>query len=107
MSENAAALHKRVLAERFVLWCQAARAKAKADRRTLRSDDWKSRYKPPVDIDLDALADLPSKWRWTSFDTFAATFQYGPRFGENEYADEGVPTLRTTDMTFRGTDYPE
>lgn len=27
---------------------------------------------------------------------------YGPRFGKEQYADMGVPTIRTTDMDFRG-----
>lgn len=27
---------------------------------------------------------------------------YGPRFGKEQYAEEGVPTVRTTDMDFRG-----
>jgi type I restriction enzyme S subunit len=27
---------------------------------------------------------------------------YGPRFGAEDYSEEGVPTIRTTDMDFRG-----
>lgn len=100
--ETAVDLLHRVGTERFHLWCQVAQAKARADGRALRGDSWKSRYEPAITIDCETLGDLPETWNWTSFDTFAASFQYGPRFGESEYTDDGVPTVRTSDMNFRG-----
>lgn len=100
--ESAAALLHRIGAERFDLWCQVAKAKARADERILRGDSWKSRYEQPITIDCETLGDLPETWKWTAFDTFVASFQYGPRFGESEYTDNGVPTVRTSDMNFRG-----
>lgn len=100
--EPAVALLDRVAVERFDLWCQVAHAKARSDERILHGDAWKSRYEQPITIDCESLGDLPDTWKWTAFDTFAASFQYGPRFGESEYTDDGVPTIRTSDMNFRG-----
>lgn len=102
--ETAATLSNRIQSERFDLWCQVAQAKAKSDGRTLAGDSWHARYEPAIEIDTGELSAIPATWKWTSFDTFVASFQYGPRFGESEYttATEGVPTVRTSDMNFRG-----
>jgi type I restriction enzyme S subunit len=100
--EDASTLLDRVSSERMALWCETARAKAKAESRTLQGDSWKSRYQSPLKIETGDLFDLPATWTWAPFDTFSASFQYGPRFGEDEYTTEGVPTIRTSDMNFRG-----
>jgi type I restriction enzyme, S subunit len=76
--------------ERFSLWCASARAKARAHGRTLEGISWQSRYERPREIGaVDTLPEIPESWRWASFDSFAASFQYGPRFGEDEYVTRG------------------
>lgn len=100
--EPAAILIERMNKERFSIWCEAAEAKAKSERRVLRGDSWQSRYQQPIHLETDEQSDLPESWQWAPFDTFAGSFQYGPRFGENEYTVDGVPTIRTSDMGYRG-----
>ena len=44
--------------------------------------------------------ELPAGWEWCRFGTCWQDSFYGPRFGKNEYVDQGgYPTIRTTDMT--------
>ncbi len=102
--ERSESLATRIASERFDLWCDAMHRKAKADGRQLTGTAWKDRYEEPCEINLNKLPQLPSNWMWKSFDSFTAQFQYGPRFGEGEYteADNGIPTVRTSDMNFRG-----
>ena len=89
--------------ERLALWCETMHAKAMAEGRALQGMAWKSRYQAPAAMRDTELHDLPDSWAWRSFDHFAAQFQYGPRFAEDEYVSVGgVPTIRTSDMDFRG-----
>lgn len=41
-------------------------------------------------------------WRSVTISDVLIGSFYGPRFGAEDYSDEGVPTIRTTDMDFRG-----
>jgi type I restriction enzyme S subunit len=69
-----------------------------------RDAKWeRGRLKPPVAYEDSELSDLPEGWTWRSFDTFVTDSFYGPRFAENEYSDKGVPTIRTTDISFDGS----
>ncbi len=46
---------------------------------------------------------LPKSWQWVRFGLLWQSSYYGPRFGKNEYVPtNGVPTIRTTDMTTKG-----
>jgi len=47
--------------------------------------------------------DLPDGWENAPFSKFIESSFYGPRFGKEDYASEGVPTIRTTDIAFDGT----
>ena len=47
--------------------------------------------------------DLPEGWRNAPLSEFLESSFYGPRFGKESYASEGVPTIRTTDMGFDGS----
>ncbi len=102
--ERSDSLSARIATERFDLWCDAMHRKAKANGRELTGTTWKDRYEEPFEITVKHLPELPSSWMWKSFDSFTAQFQYGPRFGEGEYTDtnNGIPTVRTSDMDFRG-----
>lgn len=46
--------------------------------------------------------DVPVTWRWTPLSTLLFSSFYGPRFGSDEYSNDGIPTIRTTDMTSDG-----
>lgn len=41
-------------------------------------------------------------WKETSIDSICESSFYGPRFGKNDYVTDGIPTIRTTDMTSKG-----
>ena len=43
--------------------------------------------------------DLPSSWLLVAVSDVLWSSFYGPRFGADEYISNGVPTIRTTDMT--------
>ena len=60
-------------------------------------------FRPPAPMRTTELVSIPSSWTWQPFDTFVTDSFYGPRFGENEYSEKGVPTIRTTDIEFGGT----
>ena len=53
--------------------------------------------------DAGSAEDLPDGWRNAPFSGFIESSFYGPRFGKESYASEGVPTIRTTDMGFDGS----
>lgn len=44
----------------------------------------------------------PDDWQETEFGELVQSSFYGPRFGAEDYTGKGVPTIRTTDMDFRG-----
>lgn len=41
-------------------------------------------------------------WQETNIDSVCHSSFYGPRFGKEDYVKDGVPTIRTTDMTLNG-----
>ena len=41
-------------------------------------------------------------WRDISFQDLVVSSFYGPRFAADDYSDFGIPTIRTTDMDYRG-----
>ncbi|WP_165279853.1 restriction endonuclease subunit S [Paenibacillus protaetiae] len=65
-------------------------------------------------LDKAFRGELTKKWREESFGSAEQNWEittigavcsesfYGPRFGKNEYSTEGIPTIRTTDMTKNG-----
>jgi len=68
-----------------------------------RKANWeRGPFRPPISMQNSELVNLPASWTWQPFDAFVTDSFYGPRFGESEYAEEGVPTIRTTDIAFGG-----
>ncbi|HAS6027800.1 TPA: restriction endonuclease subunit S [Vibrio vulnificus] len=62
----------------------------------------KQKALPPISGDEKPF-ELPSGWEWCRLGHIWQDSFYGPRFGKNEYVDEGgYPTIRTTDMTKDG-----
>jgi len=65
-------------------------------------------------LDKAFRGELTRKWREERFRTHEQNWEittigdvcsesfYGPRFGKNEYSSEGIPTIRTTDMSKNG-----
>jgi type I restriction enzyme, S subunit len=53
--------------------------------------------------DQDIDGELPPNWQNQQFEKFITSSFYGPRFGAESYIPDGVPTIRTTDITFDGT----
>ncbi len=43
------------------------------------------------------------KWKNATFSEIIESSFYGPRFGKESYSSVGVPTIRTTDITFDGS----
>lgn len=46
--------------------------------------------------------ELPEGWEWVRCGSIMVDSFYGPRFASSDYSTEGVPTIRTTDMTSDG-----
>ncbi|HIF9529174.1 TPA: restriction endonuclease subunit S [Photobacterium damselae] len=62
----------------------------------------KQKALPPI-ADNEKPFDLPNGWEWCRLGGFWQDSFYGPRFGKEEYVDDGgYPTIRTTDMTLDG-----
>ena len=55
----------------------------------------------PVEDD-DVPFDVPKYWKWVRLGEVLSSSFYGPRFGAEEYSEQGIPTIRTTDMTVDG-----
>ncbi len=47
--------------------------------------------------------EIPSTWTVARIRNICVDSFYGPRFGRDEYVADGVPTIRTTDMTDNGS----
>lgn len=43
--------------------------------------------------------EIPKDWVWCRLGTILEHTFYGPRFGKSEYVEDGIPTIRTTDMS--------
>lgn len=52
--------------------------------------------------DDDVPFDVPKYWKWVRLGGVLSSSFYGPRFGAEEYSEQGIPTIRTTDMTVDG-----
>ena len=53
---------------------------------------------------LDSYADgNPSNWNLINFGELTESSLYGPRFSKKDYVSDGIPTVRTTDISFAGT----
>lgn len=105
-AEPASKLLERIRSERRRQWEAAELAKMKAKGKAPKDDEWKAKYEEPEPVDASELPELPSTWCWASFDELVQNSLYGPRFGESDYVPNGVPTVRTTDMTRSGAVSP-
>ncbi len=54
-------------------------------------------------VEDDLLTELPSEWTTVRLESLVLDSFYGPRFSSEQYTETGgVPTVRTSDMDFRG-----
>ncbi|MCB0209665.1 MAG: restriction endonuclease subunit S [Anaerolineae bacterium] len=73
------------------------------EKKRLAETETFRKSKPLPQINKDKIPfDLPPGWEWTKIDQVCLESFYGPRFGKNEYVKNGIPTIRTTDMTING-----
>lgn len=100
--EPAPALLKRLLKERRHRWEQAELAKMKAKGKLPKDDKWKAKYKEPATPNTEGLPELPEGWCWATVEQVAWFSLYGPRFSSDDYSEEGVFVLRTSDVSDRG-----
>ena len=53
-------------------------------------------------LETQYFQNLPESWKLVQIRDICKNSFYGPRFGKNEYVTDGIPTIRTTDMTESG-----
>jgi restriction endonuclease S subunit len=72
---------------------------AEKDKRITEGKIKRDKPLPPIAEDEQPFA-MPEGWKWVRLaDVWQSSF-YGPRFGNEEYLNEGgIPTIRTTDMS--------
>ena len=99
--EPASELLARAADERREIWERCELAKFRSAKKEPKKG-WKNKYKPAGAFERAPLYQIPEMWEWISFNQILAQFQYGPRFAKGEYVDDGIPTLRTSDMNFKG-----
>jgi len=46
--------------------------------------------------------EIPDGWVWCRLEEITESSFYGPRFSNSDYVSNGIPTIRTTDMTDNG-----
>ena len=61
----------------------------------------KEKELPPIKPE-DIPFEIPENWVWCRLGDICESSFYGPRFGKSEYVVNGIPTIRTTDMTDNG-----
>ncbi len=67
--EPASRLLERILKERRQKWEEFESEKHKVTNKSPKNEDWKKRYKEPIDFDFDDEMELPSEWVQTSLDS--------------------------------------
>ena len=92
--EPAAALLRRILAERRRRWEEAELARMEAARRTPTNDKWKVKYREPTEPHTAVLPSLPEGWCWSTVNQFAFDVRYGSSTKSQPYSAAGVPMLR-------------
>lgn len=85
--EGAAALVKQA---------QLIEAQSPTKKKRERSEAWQDEEAP------ERNDEIPGTWCWSSVGTFVSDSFYGPRFSSEEYAESGVPTIRTSDIDRNG-----
>lgn len=99
--ETGEELLERILVERRKRWEEEYRAKYEAKGKQ-PPKGWQDRYKEPEGPETDDLPDPPDGWCWANLSQLKSYSLYGPRFSSDDYEDQGVLVLRTTDISDDG-----
>lgn len=91
--EPADKLLTRILAARRQSWEKAERAKLKAQGRAPKGEEWRNRYKEPMEFAEVSNAELPTTWEWCSLDAVSWSSSYGTST-KCSYDANGVSVLR-------------
>lgn len=99
--EPASKLLERILTERRQKWEEQQLEQFKAKGKIPKNDRWKDKYEVPsvVACHVDV---VDESWLKVNLGILKFYSIYGPRFSSNDYSDDGVIVLRTTDMDERG-----
>jgi type I restriction enzyme S subunit len=97
VTETAAALLARILAERRGRWEEAQLAKLKAAGKS-PPKDWRAKYSEPTANDTTHLPMLPEGWCWVSLDQLSIFTTSGSRGWAEYYSQEGPLFVRSQDI---------
>lgn len=100
--EPADKLLDRILRERRARWEADTLAKMIASGNAPKDDRWKQKYSEPSAPDTTGLPAVPAGWCWTSLNQLKTRSIYGPRFSSEDYSEDGIIVLRTTDISQTG-----
>lgn len=75
--------------------------RAEKERRAREAGKKPDKPLPPVTPEEMPFA-LPEGWVWCRLGELLESSFYGPRFSDSAYIKNGIPTIRTTDMTDKG-----
>jgi type I restriction enzyme S subunit len=100
--EPADKLLQRILRERRAR-CEAdTAAKTQASGRGSNKGRPTSKYEAHTSVTNGELPPLPAGWTWTSLSELKQFSIYGPRFSSDDYTQDGIVVLRTTDISPSG-----
>lgn len=75
--------------------------KAEKDKLIAEKKLKKEKELPPIKPE-EIPFEIPKNWVWCRLGEICEESFYGPRFGKGDYVTNGIPTIRTTDMTDDG-----
>jgi restriction endonuclease S subunit/predicted ATPase len=96
--ETGETLLHRLLAARRTCWEENELQRLHANGKEPKDDKWKSRYPAPTRSIITNLPQKPQEWCWTNLSQLKVFSIYGPRYSRNDYANDGVAVLRTSDI---------
>ncbi|WIG97932.1 restriction endonuclease subunit S [Myxococcus sp. SDU36] len=100
--EPAQVLLDGILKERRRRWEEEELARLKKAGKTPKDGKWKAKYEEPAPPDTSKLPELPEGWCWTNLGQLKEFSLYGPRFSSDDYTDDGILVLRTSDISEGG-----
>lgn len=100
--EPAQVLLDRILKERRRRWEESEMARLRKAGKTPKDDKWKAKYEEPAPPDTSRLPELPEGWCWANLGQLKEFSLYGPRFSSDDYTDDGILVLRTSDISEGG-----
>jgi type I restriction enzyme S subunit len=100
--EPASVLLRKTSSERRRRWEEAELARLNATGKSPQDERWKAKYEEETAPDERELPSLPEGWCWTNLGMIKDFSLYGPRFSSDDYSNNGVLVLRTSDISEAG-----